>query len=156
AHYRDIPADSLALAELPEGGFIKLIARTLPWAPCPLRGPGQANPPTQPLIPDIRAMPRRSVGVPIPATHQPRLYGLHGPPAADGRAVDPGHTVWYGAQGDTLHIAATQGDADGVRVLLLAGKPLNEPVVQYGPFVMNTTEEIEQALRDYRDGVLAQ
>ncbi|MDU5675492.1 MAG: pirin-like C-terminal cupin domain-containing protein, partial [Pseudomonas aeruginosa] len=40
-------------------------------------------------------------------------------------------------------------------VLVLAGKPLREPIVQYGPFVMNSREEIEQALRDYRDGVLA-
>ena len=40
------------------------------------------------------------------------------------------------------------------RVLLLAGRPLREPVVQYGPFVMNTREEIEQALRDLRDGTL--
>ena len=55
-------------------------------------------------------------------------------------------------------------DGDSVRLdsgdrplgaLLLAGKPLREPVVQYGPFVMNTQEEIEQALRDYRDGTLA-
>ncbi|MFO5969105.1 pirin-like C-terminal cupin domain-containing protein, partial [Pseudomonas aeruginosa] len=37
----------------------------------------------------------------------------------------------------------------------LAAKPLREPIVQYGPFVMNSREEIEQALRDYRDGVLA-
>ena len=41
------------------------------------------------------------------------------------------------------------------RFLLLAAKPLREPVVQYGPFVMNTREEIEQALADYRDGRLA-
>jgi redox-sensitive bicupin YhaK (pirin superfamily) len=44
---------------------------------------------------------------------------------------------------------------DGARLLLIAGKPLGEPIVQYGPFVMNTREEIEQALRDLRDGVLA-
>ncbi|MNY45077.1 hypothetical protein D3C86_1801560 [compost metagenome] len=43
----------------------------------------------------------------------------------------------------------------GARVLLIAGKPLGEPIVQYGPFVMNTREEIEQALRDFRDGALA-
>jgi redox-sensitive bicupin YhaK (pirin superfamily) len=43
----------------------------------------------------------------------------------------------------------------GARLLLLAAKPLREPVVQYGPFVMNTREEIEQALADYRDGRLA-
>lgn len=47
-----------------------------------------------------------------------------------------------------------QAGPDGARFLLLTGKPLREPVVQYGPFVMNTHEEIEQALADYRDGTL--
>ncbi|MBD8600543.1 pirin family protein [Pseudomonas sp. CFBP 8772] len=42
----------------------------------------------------------------------------------------------------------------GARVLLIAGKPLNEPIVQYGPFVMNSREEIEQAMRDFRDDKL--
>ena len=54
-------------------------------------------------------------------------------------------------QGDEIQLSSDQG----ARVLLLAGKPLNEPIVQYGPFVMNSREEIEQALRDYRDGVFA-
>ncbi len=44
---------------------------------------------------------------------------------------------------------------EGASFLLLAARPLGEPVVQYGPFVMNTREEIEQALADYRDGTLA-
>jgi redox-sensitive bicupin YhaK (pirin superfamily) len=44
--------------------------------------------------------------------------------------------------------------ANGARAILLAGKPLGEPVVQYGPFVMNTREEIETALQDYRRGTL--
>lgn len=155
AHYRDIPADSLAVAELPEGGFIKLIAGTIPWATCPLRGPGQANPATQPLIADVRVMTDQSVDIPVPATHQALAYVFEGRLDADGHPVEPGNTVWFGAQGDTLRIAAAPGCIDGVRILLLAGKPLNEPVVQYGPFVMNTPEEIEQALRDYRGGVLA-
>jgi redox-sensitive bicupin YhaK (pirin superfamily) len=47
-----------------------------------------------------------------------------------------------------------QAGASGARFLLLAAKPLHEPVVQYGPFVMNTREEIEQAIDDYRSGRL--
>ncbi|KAB0617464.1 pirin family protein [Castellaniella defragrans] len=156
AHYRDIPAESIATAGLPEGGFIKLIAGTIPWATCPLQGPGEGHPATQPLIADIRVMPGQFVDIPVPATHQALLYVFEGRLAAGDRAVEAGHTVWYDDRGETLHVAAAPGSDEGVRVLLLAGKPLNEPIAQYGPFVMNTAEEIEQALSDYRDGVLAQ
>jgi redox-sensitive bicupin YhaK (pirin superfamily) len=55
------------------------------------------------------------------------------------------------SDGDTVRIEA---GAAGARVLLLAGKPLREPVVQYGPFVMTTREEIEQAIADYQAGTL--
>jgi hypothetical protein len=51
--------------------------------------------------------------------------------------------------GDAVRIEA---GAKGARVLVLAAKPLGEPVVQYGPFVMNTREEIEQAIADYQSG----
>jgi quercetin 2,3-dioxygenase len=44
---------------------------------------------------------------------------------------------------------------DGARALLIAGKPLNEPIAQYGPFVMNNNEQIFQAVDDYRNGRLA-
>jgi redox-sensitive bicupin YhaK (pirin superfamily) len=59
-----------------------------------------------------------------------------------------------------MAIFANDSSTDGVRVtateaarfILIAGKPLNEPIVQYGPFVMNTKEEIMQAVNDYRSG----
>ena len=53
------------------------------------------------------------------------------------------------SDGDDVEV---EGGPSGARVLLLAGKPLREPVVQYGPFVMNTREEIEQAIADYQAG----
>ncbi len=59
-----------------------------------------------------------------------------------------------GVLSDGEEVRVQAGD-EGVRFLFLAAKPLREPVVQYGPFVMNTREEIEQALADYRDGRFA-
>src|SRR5207248_1556079 len=60
--------------------------------------------------------------------------------------------VKLGVKGKVRIIA---GEYNGARLLLLAGKPLGEPLVQYGPFVMNTREEIEDAIRDYQNGTLA-
>jgi redox-sensitive bicupin YhaK (pirin superfamily) len=54
-------------------------------------------------------------------------------------------------QGDALELVAS---AEGARALLLAGLPIGEPISHYGPFVMNTPEEIEQAIKDYNDGRL--
>ena len=72
-------------------------------------------------------------------------------------------TVGNDGQALTQRSAGLLGDGDSVKVqagekearfLLLAGKPLKEPIVQYGPFVMNTREEIEQAVSDYQSGRL--
>ena len=53
------------------------------------------------------------------------------------------------SQDGTVEVVAGR---DGARFLLLAGRPINEPIVQYGPFVMNTREEIVQAIADYQAG----
>ena len=55
--------------------------------------------------------------------------------------------------GDQITVTADDGPA---RFLLIAGKPIKQPIVQYGPFVMNTREEVEQAVRDYQNGVLTE
>ena len=51
-------------------------------------------------------------------------------------------------------ISATTESEGGMRFLLIAGKPIGEPIVQYGPFVMNTQEQIEEAFRDHQRGLL--
>jgi quercetin 2,3-dioxygenase len=66
----------------------------------------------------------------------------------DGETVAPPRLVVFD-DGDLVEVRATE---EPVRFLLISGKPLYEPIVRYGPFVMNTVEEIEQALRDLRNG----
>jgi len=56
---------------------------------------------------------------------------------------------------DGVRLAAPATLTEPARVLLVAGRPLNEPIAQHGPFVMNTTEEIYQAVADYQRGALA-
>lgn len=65
----------------------------------------------------------------------------------------PLHSLAVLGQGDRIQVVA---GADGARFILVAGKPIGEPIVQHGPFVMNTREEIEQAFRDYQSGKLVQ
>ena len=62
------------------------------------------------------------------------------------------HKAGVLSDGDEVEVS---GGAEGGRFILLAARPLREPVVQYGPFVMNTAEEIQRAIRDYQNGELA-
>lgn len=72
--------------------------------------------------------------------------------ARSGTTELPGHSLAiFDRDGQRIEIEA---GGDGARLIVVAGKPLNEPIVQYGPFVMNTELEIEQALRDFREGRL--
>jgi redox-sensitive bicupin YhaK (pirin superfamily) len=69
-----------------------------------------------------------------------------------GTTVNRGQLARLQRTGDTVLLTPMANDT---RVVLLSGKPLGEPIVQYGPFVMNTRQQIEQALDDYRRGTLA-
>ena len=65
----------------------------------------------------------------------------------------PKHTLAVLGTGDTVRISASGG---GARFILVSGRPIGEPIEQYGPFVMNSQAEIQQAMADYRDGELVQ
>ena len=108
---------------------------------------------TEPVYLDIHLPAGTKFSTALPATHNAFLYVYRG-------AVQVGDTQ---VDVQRMGILGNAPEADGVtitavydaRLILVAGKPLNEPIVQYGPFVMNTQEEIHQALDDYRSGRLA-
>jgi redox-sensitive bicupin YhaK (pirin superfamily) len=78
-------------------------------------------------------------------------YVYDGSIAARGSTLYARHLLVFG-EGDGLQLTA---GPDGAGLLLLRGTPIREPVVHYGPFVMNTQAEIEQAIRDYQSGRFA-
>lgn len=78
------------------------------------------------------------------------IYVFEGTATLGGTPL-PTHSLAVLNAGELVEVTA---GPDGARFILVAGKPVNEPIVQYGPFVMNTREEIEQAMMDYRDNAL--
>lgn len=102
---------------------------------------------TQPLFFDIHMPAGTSMQQSIPLDYQALLFVLSGAVFVDGQEISHG-TLAALSQGSTLSLNATQES----QFLLMAAAKLNEPIVRHGPFVMNTQEEIEQAVADFRGG----
>jgi quercetin 2,3-dioxygenase len=158
AHYHDIPAREIPTVGLSTGGEVSVIAGTLELEGRSVAGAvngAGAKLTTDPTYLDVRLPPRVEFSLPLAQGYNAFLYAYEG--SAEVGAPGSERTLPHRTAG----VLSTQGSvraragADGARFLLLAAKPLREPVVQYGPFVMNTREEIEQAVADYRDGKLA-
>jgi hypothetical protein len=149
AAYRDIPAAEIPTAALENGGEAKVIAGILEQGAARTAGPIQGLS-TEPLYFDLRLPPLGDFEAPVPLGHNAFLYVYEGQ-AAIGDQPLPNRAAGLLTDGDRVQVRAGES---GARLLLLAGKPLNEPVAQYGPFVMNTREEIERAVRDYQRGEL--
>jgi redox-sensitive bicupin YhaK (pirin superfamily) len=157
AGYRDIPAGEIPQVLLPKGGEVKVIAGTLTLDGASTSGPvngSGAKLSTDPMYLDVRLPAGAVFSAPVAAGYNAFLYTYEGSadigPAGAAKPL-PHRAAGLLSDGESVRVQAA---AEGVRFLLLAAKPLREPVVQYGPFVMNTREEIEQALADYRDGRL--
>jgi redox-sensitive bicupin YhaK (pirin superfamily) len=89
---------------------------------------------------------------PLEHTHSAFVYVFEGA-AQIGQTHLSRHSLGVLGEGDSVELVASE---DGARFILVAGKPIREPIAQYGPFVMNTREEIEQAFHDYQSGHLVQ
>jgi quercetin 2,3-dioxygenase len=92
-----------------------------------------------------------AVDVPVPLEHAAYVYVFDGALQVSGREVKDGQLAVLGG-GNSVHLEA----GERAQALLLSGVPLREPVVQYGPFVMNTEHEIMQAVEDYQAGRLGE
>jgi len=152
ATYRDIPAREIPTVALDGGGELRVIAGTFRQGNATIKGPiGGLS--TEPLYYDLRLPESATAVLPVPAGHNAFLYVYEGDAVVgdDARPL-PFRAAGLLTPGETVGITA---GARGVKLLLLAGKPIGEPVVQYGPFVMNTVREIERAIVDYQSGRLA-
>lgn len=154
AWYRDIPAGEIPTAALPGGGTIKIIAGVAQGISGPINNAGHPLS-TDPLYLDVHLPAGVTVEQAITPGHTAFAYAYEGSvQVGQGESARelPHQAAAVLSDGDRVALAA---GGQGARLILLAGKPLREPIVQYGPFVMNTREEIEQAIRDYQAGTLA-
>lgn len=106
------------------------------------------DPHTDVLYLDVALQPGAAFHSALPDDHTAFVYVYEG-----GLNDFPAHGLAVLGQGDEVQLVAT---AEGARFILVAGRPIGESIVQHGPFVMNTREEIEQAFRDYQSGKLVQ
>ena len=158
AAYKDIPASDIPSLKLPQGVEVRVIAGTFVTQGATTSGPingSGSKLTTDPMYLDVRLPAGTEFSTLVTAGHNAFLYTYEGSvnvgTAGAARPL-PNRAAGVLSDGDGLRV---QAGAEGVSFLFLAARPLREPVVQYGPFVMNTREEIEQALADYRDGRLA-
>jgi redox-sensitive bicupin YhaK (pirin superfamily) len=152
AAWRDIPSHDIPTVALKSGGELRVIAGSFEQAGVVTDGPVRGLS-TEPVYYDVRLPAGTSLVIPTPAVHNAFMYVYEGAATvgADARQL-PYRSAGLLTPGESVLVKAGE---TGVKLLFLAGRPIGEPVVQYGPFVMNTPQEIMQAIDDYNAGRLA-
>lgn len=143
--YRDIPLEEVPRFTLDDGVTVQVIAGSTHGVDGAVQ---RAH--TEPLYLDLEIPEGVTFEQPIPAGHNAFVYVFRGEAVIEGKGVGQAR----------MAILDNAPGADGVRIkalaptrlLVLAGRPLNEPIAQYGPFVMNTQAELQQAVEDFRAG----
>lgn len=151
--YQHISAEAMPTARSPDGGVsVKVIAGESLGVGAMI----DTRVPIQYLHFTIE--PGKSVTQPVGPGDNAFAYVLRGTGAfgSDAAVASEGQAVLFEANGDAVTIAVGEGAAEALDVLMLSAPPLNEPVARHGPFVMNTRDEIMQAINDYNDGRLVQ
>jgi redox-sensitive bicupin YhaK (pirin superfamily) len=142
--YQGINSAEIPKVNVEGGAVVRVITGTAAGTEGPVSGIA-----ADPAYLDVSLPAHSSFKQQIAEGHSAFAYVFEGEAAFDKQQRISETRLAIFGDGDYVEIAA---DASPVRFLLISGKPLNEPVARYGPFVMNTREEIQQALKDLRDG----
>lgn len=142
--YQGLTSAEMGEVNLPDGaGQVRVVAGQFQDA----RGPAKTFSPIE--LYHIKLKAGRSLEVPLPQSYNVALLIMDGTLAfSDATSAQKHDFVIFKHDGDALRVTA-QADAEW---LVMSGEPIDEPVVQYGPFVMNTPQEIQQAFVDYNQG----
>lgn len=142
--YQGIKSETIPVLNLPnEAGTLRVIAGEYN----DVRGPALTFSPMN--LWDIRAKAGAKISLNIPLGHNANLFVLNGKiKTAEGKAVTDAELAVFEQNGLSLSFTAEEEST----LLFLGGEPINEPIVGYGPFVMNTPEEIREAFTDYQSG----
>jgi redox-sensitive bicupin YhaK (pirin superfamily) len=150
--YQGIEAGEVTLlASHDAGALVRVIAGRLAG----YHGPGSTHTPI--IYAHATLGPGSRLAIPWPEDHNALVYALNGRGfvGAERHPLDDGQLAVLGA-GDAFELAAAEvqpsSAADGWEVLLLGGVPIGEPIARYGPFVMNTRDDLVQAVEDYQAG----
>jgi len=146
AHYQDYRGSDLPVVELESGGKLILVAGQIN-EPVAVLGPVKGVV-TEPIYVDLDLTANEQWTQTVPEDHTVLVYVYQGSTSELSQ-----REMGVYSDGNAVNITAGK---DGVKAILLAAKPLHEPVKQYGPFVMNTEDEIKQAMEDYRLGRLTE
>jgi redox-sensitive bicupin YhaK (pirin superfamily) len=144
--YRDIEAAEIPSLELP-GASVRIIAGESHGVAGAVR-----RETTEPLYLDVQLQPGAAFEQPLPPSHNAFVYVFGGELHIGDTTVPSQRMAILANDGDGVVLRAGAAPA---RALLVAGQPLREPIAQYGPFVMNSTDEIRRAVEDFQAGRLA-
>ncbi|GAB4124970.1 MAG: pirin family protein [Rhodothalassiaceae bacterium] len=144
--YQEIPAADIPTIAVEPGAKVRLIAGRFGNVTGPVR-----DIIAEPLYLDIRLAPGATLEIPTAAGHNGIVHVYEGRVRVGGDALPAGHLAVL-EDGTSVHVAADAGGEAEAGLLLLAAKPFREPVLRHGPFVMNSREEILEAIEDYRAG----
>ena len=151
AHYEDVDPENIPHYEV-EGSMVKALAGDLQIAGQSIKGYFQV-PDTEAIYLDLHIAPGKTLTLDIPASHNTLFYVYEGR-VTTGEAETPTRSQMFSRTEGDGELVLANPFGEEARVIVLAGIPIKEKIVQHGPFVMNSVDEINQAIVDYQNGAL--